>query len=66
MMLSDATLSLALRSAGDDERINTESVTLQFIMQQYNIPLPSPLPYATEPRVEDLNYYDAVPVYVTP
>ena len=66
MMLSEATLSLALRSAGDDERINTESVTLQFIMQQYNIPLPSPLPYSTEPRITDLEFYDSVPVYVTP
>ncbi|MCD6475093.1 MAG: hypothetical protein J7K85_02370 [Anaerolineaceae bacterium] len=66
MILSDATLSLALRSAGDDERINTESVTLQFIMQQYNISLPSPLPYATEPRIENLDIYDAVPIYVTP
>ena len=66
MVLSNATLSLALRSAGDDERINTESVTLQFIMQQYNISLPSPLPYATEPRIENLDLYDAVPIYVTP
>ncbi|MCD4753913.1 MAG: hypothetical protein K8R40_12650 [Anaerolineaceae bacterium] len=66
MILSDATLSLALRSAGDDERINTESVTLQFIMQQYNISLPSPLPYATEPRIENLDLYDTVPIYVTP
>lgn len=66
MILSDATLSLALRSAGDDERINTESVTLQFIMQQYNISLPSPLPYATEPRIENLDIYDAVPIYITP
>ena len=66
MMLSDATLSLALRSAGDDQRINTESVTLQFIMQQYNIPLPSPLPYATEPRIENLDFYDEVPAFITP
>ena len=66
MILSDAKLSLALRSSGDDKRIDTESVTLQFIMQQYNIPLPSPLPYATEPRIENLEFYDGVPAFVTP
>jgi pilus assembly protein CpaB len=66
MILSKANLSLALRSAGDDQRINTESVTLQFIMQQYNIPLPSPLAYGMQPGITELSYYDELPTYVAP
>jgi pilus assembly protein CpaB len=66
MILSKANLSLALRSAGDDQRINTESVTLQFIMQQYNIPLPSPLAYGTQPGIFDLSTYEELPTYVAP
>lgn len=66
LMLQKAQLSLALRAAGDDERIDTESVTLQFIMQQYNIPLPTPLEYGLEPRIDELNFYEEVPVYITP
>ena len=66
MILSKASLSLALRSAGDDERINTESVTLQFIMQQYNIPLPSPVAYGTTPKITELSFYESLPTYVAP
>ena len=65
MILANASLSLALRSAGDDTRVNTESVTLQFIMQQYNIPLPSQLAYGTQPAITELNMYD-LPEYVAP
>lgn len=65
MILADASLSLALRSAGDDTRVNTESVTLQFVMQQYNIPLPSQLAYGTQPAITELNMYD-LPEYVAP
>ena len=50
LLLSGAKLSLALRSAGDDHRTETEAVTLQFLLEQYNIPYPSKLPYATEPK----------------
>ncbi|MEE4194042.1 MAG: SAF domain-containing protein [Anaerolineae bacterium] len=66
LMLQKVQLSLALRAAGDDDRIDTESVTLQFIMQQYNIPLPTPLEYGLEPRIDSLNFYEEVPVYITP
>jgi len=47
-------LSMALRGAGDLQAINTESVTLQFIMDQRNIQLPAKLPYGLEPRVDSL------------
>jgi pilus assembly protein CpaB len=66
LMLKKAQLSLALRAAGDDQRVDTESVTLQFIMQQYNIPLPAPLEYGIEPRIDSLEFYEDVPVYITP
>ena len=44
-----AKLNLVLRSAQDTKQTKTESVTLQFLMDQYNIPLPSKLPYGLEP-----------------
>ena len=48
LMLSDARLNLALRGAGDEQLIETEAVTLQFIMDQYKIPYPAKLPYGLE------------------
>lgn len=56
LMLANAKLNLALRGSGDDQRLPTESVTLQFIMDQYNIPYPVKLPYGVEPRVDELEY----------
>jgi len=41
-------LNLVLRSAGDNDNITTEAVTLQFLMDQYAIPNPAKLPYALE------------------
>lgn len=49
-----ARLSLALRSAGDDTQVTTEAVTLQFLVDQYRIPVPSKLPYGLEPRLDFL------------
>ena len=46
-----ANLSMALRSAGDDQRIPTEAVTLQLVLDQYGIPYPAKLPYGLEPPV---------------
>jgi pilus assembly protein CpaB len=36
------------------ETIATEAVTLQFLLEQYNIPIPVKLPYATEPRLDEI------------
>lgn len=47
-----ARLSLALRRAGDDTQVATEAVTLQFLVDQYQIPVPSKLPYGLEPRLD--------------
>ncbi len=56
MELSGSKLSLALRSAGDGSVITTDPVTLQYIMEQKNIPSPIKLPYSVEPRVDTLIY----------
>jgi len=47
-----AKINLVLRSPGDDNKTQTQPVTLQFVMDQYNIPLPSKLPYGIDPRIE--------------
>lgn len=60
-----AKLNLVLRSAGDTKVVKTESVTLQFLMDQYNIPFPSKLPYGLEPRTDNLDYTSAPPVSPT-
>ncbi len=56
MLNKGARLNLALRSAGDTKTMSAEAVTLQFLMDQYNIPFPSKLPYGLEPRVDSLDY----------
>ncbi|MCD4674102.1 MAG: Flp pilus assembly protein CpaB [Anaerolineaceae bacterium] len=56
LMLSEAELSLALRSTGDEQQTSTEAVTLQFIMDQYNIPYPTKLPYGMEEPAENFGF----------
>lgn len=51
---SDIKMTVALRSAGDAQIITTDAVTLQYILDQKNIPLPVKLPYAVLPAA-DLN-----------
>jgi pilus assembly protein CpaB len=48
LLLTDADINFVLRSAGDDQVVQTEPVTLQFIMDQYNIPYPAKLPYGMD------------------
>lgn len=54
LSLAGAKLSLALKSAGDTVPYTTDPVTLQYIMDQKNIPAPAKLPYGVEPRVDSL------------
>ncbi|MDX9863865.1 MAG: Flp pilus assembly protein CpaB [Anaerolineaceae bacterium] len=56
LMLSKAELSLALRSTGDEQQADTQAVTLQFIMDQYNIPYPTKLPYGMEKPADDFGF----------
>jgi len=52
LILAGGKLNLVMRSAGDSQRTATEPVTLQFILDQYNIPNPAKLPYGLEPRID--------------
>jgi Flp pilus assembly protein CpaB len=49
---SGAVLSMSLRNPQDTSRLAAESATLTSLLTQYNISLPSKLPYATQPRVD--------------
>ena len=51
LILTQADLNFVLRSAGDEKIVQTEPVTLQFIMDQYNIPYPTKLPYGIDMSV---------------
>ena len=68
LLYSGAQLTLALRAAQDDTRVQTESVTLQFLLEQYNISVPAKLPNGMEPPARDLkqpvlsNDVEATPV----
>jgi pilus assembly protein CpaB len=63
-----AKFTLVLRSPGDDQRIITEAGTLQFLLDKYNIPLPTKLPYGIEPRIDKLElpvqYWNVEPTAV--
>jgi len=54
LMYSGAELTLALRATGDDSVEETESATLQFLIDEYNITVPAKLPYGSEPRIDVL------------
>jgi len=49
-----ARLNAVLRSAGDGQTASTESVTLQYLMDRFNIELPPKLPYGVTPPVTEL------------
>ena len=54
LVYTGAKITLTLRNATDESRVVTEAATLQFLLSQYNIPVPAKLPYALEPRVDEL------------
>jgi Flp pilus assembly protein CpaB len=47
-----ANIDLVLRSAGDTQLNDTDSVTLQYLFGQYGIELPPKLPYGVTPPIE--------------
>src|SRR6266498_1148459 len=49
---SGAALSISLRNPSDTSRFAAESATLTSLLTQYNISLPSKLPYAMQPRID--------------
>jgi Flp pilus assembly protein CpaB len=68
LVYSGAKLTLALRPAGDDTRVNTESVTLQFLLEQYNVSVPAKLPTGMQPNnplpQTDFTLYSSAPTPV--
>jgi pilus assembly protein CpaB len=49
----NASLTLTLRNPNDKETSgDTEAATLQYLLSQYNIPVPAKLPYAVTPRTD--------------
>jgi pilus assembly protein CpaB len=54
MVYSGAQLTLALRASGDDSQVVTEATSLDYLMREYNIPMPLSLPIGLEPRVDEL------------
>ena len=51
---SGAVMSMTLRNPNDNSRIDAQSATLTSLLTQYNISLPSKLPYAQQPRLDVL------------
>ena len=54
LIYSGSKLTLALRPANDASLVQTEAVTLQYLLDVYNIPVPVKLPYGLEPRIDQL------------
>jgi Flp pilus assembly protein CpaB len=50
LIQTNADLSLTLRNPSDQARQATEASTLQFLLSQYNIPVPAKLPYSLHPQ----------------
>lgn len=51
---SGAVLTMTLRNPNDSSRFDAQSATLTSLLTQYNISLPSKLPYGTVPRIDIL------------
>jgi pilus assembly protein CpaB len=51
---SGAILTMTLRNPNDSSRFDAQSATLTSLLTQYNISLPSKLPYGTVPRLDIL------------
>ena len=54
MIYANIPLNLTLRRSGDASRQATEAATLQFLLSQYNIPVPVKLAYGLTPRIDFL------------
>ena len=54
LIYGGAQLTLVLRNPRDAELANTEAVTLAYLLDQYNIPIPVKLPYGFQPAVTEL------------
>jgi Flp pilus assembly protein CpaB len=53
-MKSGVDIALTLRAPGDTTATDTDSVTLQYLIDNYGITVPSKLPYGVEPRLDKI------------
>jgi pilus assembly protein CpaB len=56
LVYSGAKMNMTLRNVLDESRVASEAATLQFLLSQYNIPVPAKLPYTMQPRIDILSY----------
>ena len=67
LLYSGAEINLTLRNPAD-QQLNSQpdAATLEYLLTQYNIPVPAKLPYAVQPRLDILQQptlrYDPTPV----
>lgn len=54
LIQTNAELTMTLRNPSDQARQATEASTLQFLLSQYNIPVPAKLPYSLQPQINAL------------
>jgi pilus assembly protein CpaB len=54
LIYGGAQLTLVLRNPRDTDTAGTEAVTLSYLLDQYNIPIPVKLPYGFQPAVTAL------------
>jgi pilus assembly protein CpaB len=58
LIYAGADLSLALRGSGDDSTVEIDAVTLEYLLETYDIPLPNRLPYGLDPRIDEFETPD--------
>jgi len=56
--LTGARITFLLRRTGDENRVSTEAITLDYLMTRFNIELPPKLPYGVEPQILSLEIID--------
>jgi pilus assembly protein CpaB len=54
LIYNNVKMTLTLRGADDQSRVETEAATLGFLLSQYGIPVPAKLPYGITPRIDQL------------
>lgn len=55
LIYSGAEINLTLRNPSDQEfGTQPDAATLEYLLTQYNIPVPAKLPYSLQPRLDDL------------
>ncbi len=55
LMFNNVQITMTLRNPNDQEPASqTEAASLEYLLTQYNIPVPAKLPYSLEPRVNQL------------